>query len=58
MRSSATSRRLLRIATALVLLFLYAPIVTIVLYAFNAARDQTWPITRWTTQWFGAALGN
>lgn len=52
------SRHALRLATALVLLFLYAPIVIIVLYAFNGSRDQTWPITSWTTRWFGAALAN
>jgi hypothetical protein len=34
------------------------PIVIVILYAFNAARDQTWPITRWTTEWFGVALDN
>jgi putative spermidine/putrescine transport system permease protein len=48
----------LRITTGLVLLFLYVPIVIVILYAFNAARDQTWPITRWTTEWFGVALDN
>jgi putative spermidine/putrescine transport system permease protein len=52
------SRWLLRIATAAVLLFLYLPIVIIVLYAFNGSRGQTWPITAWTTAWFGAAVGN
>ncbi len=48
----------LRVATGLVLLFLYVPIVIIVMYSFNAARDQTWPITEWTTQWYSAAIGN
>ena len=52
------SRWLLRIATGAVLLFLYVPIVFIVLYAFNGSRGQTWPITDWTTEWFGAAVGN
>ena len=52
------SRWLLRIATGAVLLFLYVPIVIIVLYAFNGSRGQTWPITDWTTEWFGAAVGN
>lgn len=48
----------LRIATVAVLLFLYLPIVIIALYAFNADRGQSWPITDWTTQWFGIALDN
>ena len=41
-----------------VLVFLYVPIVIIVLYAFNADRAQTWPITNWTTHWFGDAFNN
>jgi putative spermidine/putrescine transport system permease protein len=48
----------LRVATAAVLLFLYVPIGIIVLYAFNADRGQSWPITDWTTRWFGLALDN
>jgi putative spermidine/putrescine transport system permease protein len=52
------SRWLLRIATGMVLLFLYVPIAIIVLYAFNGSRGQTWPITEWTARWFPAALGN
>ena len=48
----------LRVATGAVLLFLYLPIVIIALYAFNADRGQSWPITDWTTQWFGIALDN
>jgi putative spermidine/putrescine transport system permease protein len=48
----------LRVACAAVLLFLYLPIGIIVLYAFNADRGQSWPITVWTTRWFGIALDN
>ncbi len=51
-------RQGLRIATVAVLLFLYLPIVVIALYAFNADRAQSWPITSWTTSWFGIALDN
>ncbi len=52
------SRRLLGVASIGVLLFLYIPIATIFLYAFNADRSQTWPITNWTVKWFGEAIGN
>jgi putative spermidine/putrescine transport system permease protein len=52
------SRRLLGVASIGVLLFLYVPIATIFLYAFNADRSQTWPITSWTVKWFGEAIGN
>ena len=44
--------------TALVVLFLHIPIVIIVLYAFNASNVQGWPITDWTTKWFGPAIHN
>jgi putative spermidine/putrescine transport system permease protein len=52
------SRRLLAVASGAVLLFLYVPIATIALYAFNADRSQSWPITTFTTHWFADALGN
>jgi putative spermidine/putrescine transport system permease protein len=42
--------------TLLVLLFLHLPIVIIVLYAFNRSNVQGWPITDWTTKWFGPAI--
>jgi putative spermidine/putrescine transport system permease protein len=52
------SRIALRAATLVTLVFLYLPIATIALYAFNADRAQTWPIKRFTTDWFRAALAN
>ena len=39
-----------------VVLFLHLPIVIIILYAFNASVVQGWPITDWTTKWFGPAI--
>ena len=52
------SRVAMRLATVAVLAFLYIPIGTIALYAFNADRAQAWPIQRFTTEWFGAAAAN
>src|SRR5581483_2094283 len=52
------SRIGLRIAAGAVLAFLYIPIIVIALYAFNAERTQAWPIRRFSTEWFGAALDN
>jgi putative spermidine/putrescine transport system permease protein len=49
---------MLAAATAAVMLFLYVPIATIALYAFNADRGQSWPITTFTTHWFADALDN
>ncbi len=41
--------------TALVVAFLWIPLVIIALYAFNASQIQSWPITDWSTKWFGVA---
>jgi putative spermidine/putrescine transport system permease protein len=49
---------LLRAATGAVITFLYLPIATIALYAFNAQRIQVWPIKEFSTQWFGSAWDN
>jgi putative spermidine/putrescine transport system permease protein len=51
-------KRLLRIATALTLAFIYLPLLVIALYAFNERRTQTWPIPGLTLQWFGKAFHN
>lgn len=51
-------RRLIGLSAVCVLVFLYLPIATIVLYSFNADRGQTWPIRELTTHWFGDAVAN
>jgi putative spermidine/putrescine transport system permease protein len=45
----------LRIWVALVLLFLFAPIALIVLYAFNRSNIESWPIASYSLHWFGMA---
>jgi putative spermidine/putrescine transport system permease protein len=45
----------LRIWVALVLAFLFVPIVLIVLYAFNRSNIESWPISGFTLHWFGVA---
>jgi putative spermidine/putrescine transport system permease protein len=52
------ARWLLRAATGAVIAFLYLPIATIALYAFNAQRIQVWPIREFSTEWFGSAWAN
>jgi putative spermidine/putrescine transport system permease protein len=52
------ARWLLRAATGAVIAFLYVPIATIALYAFNAQRIQVWPIRQFSTEWFGSAWDN
>ena len=48
----------LRVWVALVVLFLFTPIVLIVVYAFNSSNIQTWPIAGLSLRWFGSAFAN
>ena len=51
-------RILLRVASALVLAFLYLPLIILAIYAFNESRLQAWPPTGFTLRWFGEAASN
>ena len=42
----------LRIWAALILFFLFVPLVLIFLYAFNTSNIQSWPIPGFTLKWF------
>src|SRR3954463_13720790 len=48
----------LRIATGLVLAFIYVPILVIVIYAFNEGRTSRWPLEGATLHWFDKAVHN
>lgn len=48
----------LRIATALILSFIYLPIIVLAIYAFNTSRIQAWPPQGLTFQWFFEAAAN
>jgi putative spermidine/putrescine transport system permease protein len=52
---SRAARIGLGVWTALVVAFLWIPLVIIALYAFNASPIQSWPITSWSTHWFSVA---
>lgn len=45
----------LRVWVALVLAFLFIPIVLIVLYAFNSSNIESWPIAGFSLHWFSVA---
>jgi putative spermidine/putrescine transport system permease protein len=45
----------LRIWVALVLVFLFVPIVLIVMYAFNRSNIESWPIPGFSLHWFTVA---
>jgi putative spermidine/putrescine transport system permease protein len=48
----------LRIASYVVLAFLYLPIVVLAIYAFNESRIQIWPPASFSLHWFGEAIAN
>ena len=48
------SRMALRAWAALVLLFLFIPILLIFFYAFNTSNIESWPIPGLTTRWFSS----
>jgi putative spermidine/putrescine transport system permease protein len=52
---SRTTRAVLVAWVVGVLLFLFAPIATIVLFAFDRSNVQSWPIKSFTTRWFSVA---
>jgi putative spermidine/putrescine transport system permease protein len=52
---SRAVRGLIRFGAVVTILFLYVPLVIVVLYAFNDSIGQKWPITDWTTKYVGIA---
>ena len=55
--ASTGARRLLRIFYALLVVFLYAPILVLALFSFNDG-DLTFPLQGFTTQWYGKFFAN
>jgi spermidine/putrescine transport system permease protein len=55
---SANGRRIIRLFFALVIVFLYAPIVILVIFSFNKASVPTFPLTGFTLHWYHAFLEN
>ena len=48
------TRFALRVWVTLILLFLFIPIVLILVYAFNSSNIESWPLPGLTLKWFGA----
>ena len=48
----------LRVLTAVVLTFLYLPLVLVLISAFNDSAFMAWPPEKFSLRWFEAALGN
>ena len=51
-------RAVLRAASALVLAFIYLPLIILAVYAFNESKLAAWPPTGFTLAWFGEAAAN
>ena len=58
MNESRLVRVGLRLATGIVLAFLYLPLVILAIYAFNESRSQAWPPTGFSLHWFTEAIQN
>jgi putative spermidine/putrescine transport system permease protein len=56
--SSRWSRVAFAVGTALIILFLFFPIVLIMLYAFNPSNVQSWPLEGLSTRWFASTWHN
>lgn len=56
--TSRWARLALATWTGLLLLFLFIPILLIVVYAFNSSNVQSWPLPGLSTKWFGQAWHN
>ena len=52
-RRGRLTRGALSIWALLIYVFLFAPIVLLVVFSFNANRYGTFPITGWTSKWYG-----
>src|SRR6478752_7141633 len=56
MRLSRSAKVVLGIVTALVLLFIYTPLLLVVVNSFNADRTFGWPPQGFTLEWWGKAF--
>jgi putative spermidine/putrescine transport system permease protein len=58
MPTDRAGRVALRVATGVVLAFIYIPLSLVIIYAFNASGTSAWPPSGFTLKWIGAALDN
>jgi putative spermidine/putrescine transport system permease protein len=56
--TSRLSRIAFAVWAALIMLFLFFPIVIIMLYAFNPSNVQSWPLSGLSTRWFSSTFHN
>jgi putative spermidine/putrescine transport system permease protein len=58
MHLSRTARVTLRLVTAVVLAFVYVPLLVVVINSFNSARVAAWPPDGFTAEWWARAWDN
>jgi putative spermidine/putrescine transport system permease protein len=58
MHLSGPARVTLRVVTAVVLVFVYLPLLVVVINSFNPARVASWPPDGFTLDWWGRAWDN
>ena len=58
MQMGRIGRIALRVATGLVLAFIYIPLTLVVIYAFNESGTSAWPPSGFTLRWVEEALDN
>ncbi len=58
MRDSRPLRVMLVVGSAITLVFLWAPLLLIALYAFNDSKSVRWPFAGFTWEWMDRALHN
>lgn len=58
LRLSRTSKIVLGVLVALILAFMYVPLMLVVLNSFNAARIASWPVADFSLEWWGKAFAS
>ncbi len=58
LRLTRGARISLGVVVAIVLAFMYVPLLLVMLNSFNARRVSTWPVTDFSLQWWGNAFTN
>ena len=51
MTLTRTTRIVLGVIAAAVLVFIYFPLVVVLVNSFNASKVFSWPPSSWTTEW-------
>ena len=56
MRLTKSARAILGIATTLVLVIVYVPLLVVLINSFNSSRTMSWPPRSLTLEWWGKAF--